>query len=215
MLDNFRLNLIKHTEKSWRRLRDMVGKRDKWTCQYCGRYVPKGQADHVLPLTKGGTDAIYNLVWACSTCNAQKGGKTLVEWMAGALRSQRQEVLAQIDALLKQTKIVSEDGLDPQLWFLVETGAAHIILQDLERAWRDLGGLSPELTYAIDLYRHRMLYDKVKDKNPESWEEYIVFMESLGTPKVPEMTDAYKAEIRAVVNKAYDEGPFGQLDLFS
>jgi hypothetical protein len=59
----------------------MVKARDNETCQYCGRCDPDGEVDHVLPLSRGGFDALENLVCACRECNGQKGNKTPREWL--------------------------------------------------------------------------------------------------------------------------------------
>jgi len=71
------------TRESWARVRNLVEKRDDATCQYCGKSAPDGEPDHVLPLSRGGTDATTNLVWACKDCNRSKGGKTPREWLVG------------------------------------------------------------------------------------------------------------------------------------
>ena len=70
------------TAWSWKRLSDQVKNRDGSVCQYCGAYAPGGGADHVVPLSRGGTDALDNLVWACRECNSSKGDKTPKEWDA-------------------------------------------------------------------------------------------------------------------------------------
>ncbi len=67
---------------SWVRLRELVKNRDHAICHYCSRYAEDGAADHVVPLVRGGTDALDNLVWACSQCNQSKGGKLAEEWLA-------------------------------------------------------------------------------------------------------------------------------------
>ena len=59
----------------------MVKARDGEVCQYCGQHASEGEPDHILALGRGGTDALHNLVWACRTCNRQKGDKTLREWV--------------------------------------------------------------------------------------------------------------------------------------
>ncbi len=54
--------------------RDLVLKRDRHTCAYCG-----GRADtidHVLPRSRGGGNAWINLVAACSPCNGRKDDRT-------------------------------------------------------------------------------------------------------------------------------------------
>jgi 5-methylcytosine-specific restriction endonuclease McrA len=47
-------------------------------CFYCGS--KGGEVDHVIPLSKGGTHSIGNLVSACRSCNASKNNHTITEW---------------------------------------------------------------------------------------------------------------------------------------
>ena len=86
------------TRESWARVRETVKGRDGETCQYCGQPAPDGEPDHVLPLAKGGTDALTNLVWSCAECNRSKGSKTLREWMQGAPTDQDVRVTIPITA---------------------------------------------------------------------------------------------------------------------
>lgn len=65
------------TRESWKRLREMVKRRDKSICYHCGKLDEKGHCDHLIPLSKGGTDSILNLVWSCAKCNRAKGSKIL------------------------------------------------------------------------------------------------------------------------------------------
>jgi hypothetical protein len=48
-------------------------------CFYCGSFNSI-QADHVIPIIKGGRHSIGNLVPACAKCNRNKGTKLLIEW---------------------------------------------------------------------------------------------------------------------------------------
>lgn len=48
-------------------------------CFYCGSYA-KMEADHVIPISKGGRHSIGNLVPACRKCNISKTGKLLIVW---------------------------------------------------------------------------------------------------------------------------------------
>jgi 5-methylcytosine-specific restriction endonuclease McrA len=48
-------------------------------CAYCGSQESI-QADHVVPIARGGTHSIGNLVAACARCNQSKGSKFLTEW---------------------------------------------------------------------------------------------------------------------------------------
>jgi len=49
-------------------------------CFYCGSF-DLIEADHVIPLSRGGTHSIGNLVPACQKCNRSKGSKYLAEWL--------------------------------------------------------------------------------------------------------------------------------------
>ena len=71
------------TRESWSRVREIVKGRDGEMCQYCGQPAPDGEPDHILPLARGGTDAVTNLVWSCQECNRSKGARTLREWKRG------------------------------------------------------------------------------------------------------------------------------------
>lgn len=43
------------------------------TCHWCGVFLPNGgQADHIVPISKGGKHAAYNLVASCRACNQSK-----------------------------------------------------------------------------------------------------------------------------------------------
>jgi 5-methylcytosine-specific restriction endonuclease McrA len=52
--------------------------RDGNLCMYCGNGFRDSQLtrDHVIPLSRGGTDTWSNVVAACKTCNARKGNRT-------------------------------------------------------------------------------------------------------------------------------------------
>jgi 5-methylcytosine-specific restriction endonuclease McrA len=56
---------------SWRFMRELTLVRDSYICVYCGRYADT--VDHVVAKSKGGTDALINLVAACRRCNTLRG----------------------------------------------------------------------------------------------------------------------------------------------
>ncbi len=64
----------------WRELRNAVFARDNYTCRYCGAHGVRLECDHVVPLSRGGTNGMDNLVTACLRCNRSKGSKNLGEW---------------------------------------------------------------------------------------------------------------------------------------
>jgi 5-methylcytosine-specific restriction endonuclease McrA len=58
--------------------RKNVMRRDRHTCQYCGRR-DKLTIDHVMPKSRGGKDTWENLATACVDCNNRKGNRTPAE----------------------------------------------------------------------------------------------------------------------------------------
>jgi hypothetical protein len=64
----------------WERLRTEVYFRDDYTCQYCGERGGRLECDHIMPLSRGGSNDISNLTTACFKCNRSKRAKTPGEW---------------------------------------------------------------------------------------------------------------------------------------
>jgi hypothetical protein len=60
---------------SLRPSRHLIFKRDRHTCQYCGRRTEL-TLDHVMPQSRGGADTWENLVSACQPCNQRKADRT-------------------------------------------------------------------------------------------------------------------------------------------
>ena len=58
----------------WLQLRLQILVRDRWRCYWCKR--PANTVDHVQALAEGGTHDPANLVAACRSCNARRGGET-------------------------------------------------------------------------------------------------------------------------------------------
>lgn len=56
------------------RVRFEIFERDGFTCQYCGAKAPDVElhVDHIVPVSKGGTNDPGNLVTACARCNLGK-----------------------------------------------------------------------------------------------------------------------------------------------
>lgn len=61
------------------RLRFEIFKRDRFTCQYCGRNPPAVvlHVDHIEAVSTGGSDKADNLVTACQDCNLGKSNVPL------------------------------------------------------------------------------------------------------------------------------------------
>lgn len=78
-----------HTLQEWREKCALFAN----LCAYCGRGDVLLARDHKIPLTRGGSDDIANIVPACGSCNSRKGARTDREYLA-ALEQLRAESLA-------------------------------------------------------------------------------------------------------------------------
>ncbi|QDP58780.1 MAG: hypothetical protein GOVbin1573_67 [Prokaryotic dsDNA virus sp.] len=65
---------------TWERIRREVIARDGEYCRYCWQRCKDIHIDHLVPLSKGGTNNLENLVVACRPCNLSKGAKDWFEW---------------------------------------------------------------------------------------------------------------------------------------
>ncbi len=53
-------------------------------CSYCLTPGLELAVEHIVPISRGGTNDPLNLVMACALCNARKGTKSLLKFMLGA-----------------------------------------------------------------------------------------------------------------------------------
>lgn len=80
---DFECTLRKYHSKNQRKLatrelREKIMRRDNYTCQLCGKYMPDEvglQIDHIIPIAKGGKTVASNLRVLCSKCNGSKSDK--------------------------------------------------------------------------------------------------------------------------------------------
>lgn len=92
-----------------------VFKRDKFTCQYCGASAPDVilEIDHIMPVSKGGTNDIMNLVTSCRDCNRGKKDKALSDNSAVKMQKQmlddRQERRDQLAMMLEWRESLEEE----------------------------------------------------------------------------------------------------------
>jgi len=78
-----RLTKFIHVPRRFRRqvTNTFLFARDHYKCQYCGRHVTELKPresltrDHLIPLSRGGTNEWTNVVAACSPCNTRKGNR--------------------------------------------------------------------------------------------------------------------------------------------
>lgn len=67
--------VFRFTPKDWRRLVN----RQRGRCFYCGK-VAKLEADHVVPIARGGVHSVGNIVASCGPCNRAKWSRTVMEF---------------------------------------------------------------------------------------------------------------------------------------
>lgn len=79
----FQATLREYHSKNQRKLmspelRRMIMRRDNYTCQICGKYMPDEvglHIDHIVPIAAGGKSVPSNLQVLCSKCNGRKGAR--------------------------------------------------------------------------------------------------------------------------------------------
>jgi 5-methylcytosine-specific restriction endonuclease McrA len=68
------LNYMK--SKKWRNLRIRVAKRDRFICQRCHRYTPKGFNIHHLSYERLGNERLSDLILLCPKCHKKTHRKS-------------------------------------------------------------------------------------------------------------------------------------------
>jgi len=90
-----------------KKIRFEVFKRDKFTCQYCGKSAPHVvlNVDHIKPVSKGGTNDILNLITCCFDCNSGKNDRSLSDDSVVLLKKQQlddlQEKREQLEMMMQ------------------------------------------------------------------------------------------------------------------
>ena len=56
--------------ENWDKLRRVVYKHAKYTCQYCGERYNGLNAHHIIALSKGGKNYLNNLICICDQCHS-------------------------------------------------------------------------------------------------------------------------------------------------
>lgn len=61
-----------------------VFERDGYKCHYCNKQLTRFSAtlDHIQPISKGGDNSFDNLTTACLHCNAERGNKPIMDFIA-------------------------------------------------------------------------------------------------------------------------------------
>ena len=90
-----------------KKIRFEVFKRDKFTCQYCGRMSPDVilEVDHIEPVAEGGDNEITNLITSCRDCNRGKGKTRILDSKAISFQ---QEALKDLAEKKEQLEMIAE-----------------------------------------------------------------------------------------------------------
>lgn len=112
--------MARKRKSTGKKLRFDVFKRDRFTCQYCGRKAPDVVlvCDHVAPVAKGGETSLLNLITSCYDCNSGKGARELSDDSAVAKQRAELDRLAerreQIDMMIEWSRGLA-DTIDYEL----------------------------------------------------------------------------------------------------
>lgn len=77
-----------HTAKEWKDMLDT----HEGICVYC-QVAPATTKDHIVPVSRGGSNGIQNIAPACRACNSSKGNRLLSEWISKKSESEPDENL--------------------------------------------------------------------------------------------------------------------------
>jgi HNH endonuclease len=142
-----------------KRTRFEVFKRDRFTCQYCGKRPPEVmlEADHVVPVKEGGEDGMENLTTACTACN---GGKSAVPLGHVAPAVDEMEVLSSIQEMLERKLAMRQQIKTAQAQRDVEDEAVEVFL-----AWwgQDIGSADGIQLASLRRFVRELGMDELRD----------------------------------------------------
>lgn len=73
--------IYKKNCKLWKQISKTIFERDHYKCKYCGQVGGKLEVDHIIPISKGGTNSLSNLTTSCRKCNRQKKDMLVEEFL--------------------------------------------------------------------------------------------------------------------------------------
>lgn len=99
-----------------KRIRFEIFKRDGFCCAYCGSKPPEVilHVDHIVPVSKGGTNDILNLITSCLGCNIGKSNIDLtsapvkINSMANDAKERSEQFKAYSEHLLLMNDLYNE-----------------------------------------------------------------------------------------------------------
>jgi len=102
-----------------KKIRFEVFKRDNFKCQYCGSIPPIVilEVDHIIPVSKKGSDEIDNLITSCFDCNRGKSNRELTSLPKTTIEKteelkEKESQYAEYKKVLAKIKKREKDELD-------------------------------------------------------------------------------------------------------
>lgn len=168
-----------------KKLRFEVFKRDKFTCQYCGRTAPDVilEVDHIHPKAANGKDDIMNLVTSCYDCNRGKGKRQLSD---DAVLKKRKAQLDLIQERCEQLEMLMQWQ---QSLVDIETQTA----EELHKVWKQLAsyGLTETGINSLRKWMRRFSVVEIAEAMRISVRQYLQYTDD--KPTVPTIESAGKA----------------------
>ena len=170
------------------RIRFEVFKRDKFTCQYCGRSAPDVtlQADHIDPVSKGGEDDILNLITSCFDCNSGKSNRVLSD---DTVIIKRKQQLEQLQERREQLEMMME-------WHRELLNLEESTIVQLADFWGELcAGFSLNDNGLENLKRYvkRFGFNEVIEVMKISTSQYLKYDNNADDPSKPTQESVEKA----------------------
>ena len=97
-------------EKREKNQRERLLEESGGACIYCGHplTLETMETDHIVPLSKGGSNEYGNKVCACGACNARKADLDIRGFLAGFSGRKRRRYANRLDSLLEQGRLSQE-----------------------------------------------------------------------------------------------------------
>lgn len=110
-----------------------IGRKSEERCCHCGKKVFFGygaSVDHFIPLSKGGTNRMINLIQLCEKCNGEKGDRIVdLDYVPYLLPQYKQQLSGYLESYLMSFEYLSRTRLfaldDYQCTMLLSPVATH------------------------------------------------------------------------------------------
>jgi len=81
IIQNREQKVTRLSGRRWLPLTEQVFERDGYFCSYCLDASGPFAIDHIIPISRGGSNEMNNLTVACRSCNSSKRDRTPHEWV--------------------------------------------------------------------------------------------------------------------------------------